>query len=946
MLVKLKYLRLVFSSFAFAFLLTPICQATDLNIINQNQYNVSYKTSTPSSAQISSILALLDSTGKFTDLDYTYTEHNQGGKVKPHLDRLTSLSKAWSDTNSNVFKESELRNTIFLSLSKWISLDLNDLNWWHRTIGWPQALIPTAVLLKSELKTNNPNLYNKVYEYLIQSSSFPGMYGANATDVAQITLAAATFKDSLALAQKVINEISPEFLPKSGSSEGYYPDYSFNQHNGTGRQLYYGGYGNVFYTGFYKLQSVVQNSSFQFSNTIKNHMIQLMLDGFGSTVYNQYADLFTFGRGIVRSKQPLSSKYLTPIQYLLDLNIASNTQTRQLQDLYDRIKYGNTEINYASFNRTFPHADFIVHQRKHWYSSVRGVSTRTVGNESGNGEGLKNYHLADGANFVFHSGNEYGQIYPVWNWKRIPGTTVEQLGGTLPLNKWGAGGNGKNTLAGGVSDGNYGVYALDFKKGSIDSNVTAKKSWFFFDDELVALGAGIQASNANRDVYTSVEQSLYKGPIQFGQGAFESTLNFQETKYFSKPFWAYHNSIGYVFHQVSKSATLNSKEQSGRFSDLSDKMDTSLIKESVFNIWMNHGKNVSDGFYAYSIIPGQSYNDFVNYTQNNPIKILVNSDTLQSIFHKNLNKVGAVFYKAGKLNLPQGAQITTSASAQLLIDILGDSIKITAATGKYKSLNLEMSISNSWSGTGVVYDSASHKSTWTINLPGGDSVGQSRSITLTQNSPPCIPVRSSSDDGNVAENLLDNDLSTRWSSLGVGEWIELCFEDVIEISGFNMSFYKGDERTSQFSVLKSQNGFNYDTLVTEIQSSGSNLNLEKFTLPSPTNLKFLKLIGKGNSSNNWNSWTEITIDTLETDSIFLITPENTYPNTELSLQKTTPYLYQIMGSYTQISLTNIKGESLRISPTQGTINLSHLASGSYYLTIQNSFRKRNYLINR
>jgi len=45
-----------------------------------------------------------------------------------------------------------------------------------------------------------------------------------------------------------------------------------------------------------------------------------------------------------------------------------------------------------------------------------------------------------------------------------------------------------------VSDGSYGLAACDFERDGL----TARKSWFFFDDEIVCLGAGIMAAAGSR----------------------------------------------------------------------------------------------------------------------------------------------------------------------------------------------------------------------------------------------------------------------------------------------------------------------------------------------------------------------------------------------------------------------------------------------------------------
>ncbi len=42
--------------------------------------------------------------------------------------------------------------------------------------------------------------------------------------------------------------------------------------------------------------------------------------------------------------------------------------------------------------------------------------------------------------------------------------------------------------------------------------------------------------------------------------------------------------------------------------------------------------------------------------------------------------------------------------------------------------------------------------------------------------PACEPVSASADDGNVPANVLDNDLNTRWSASGDGQWVQFCLE--------------------------------------------------------------------------------------------------------------------------------------------------------------------------
>ncbi len=126
--------------------------------------------------------------------------------------------------------------------------------------------------------------------------------------------------------------------------------------------------------------------------------------------------------------------------------------------------------------------------------------------------------------------------------------------------------------------------------------------------------------------------------------------------------------------------------------------------------------------------------------------------------------------------------------------------------------------------------------------------------------PTCEPVVASADDGNVAANVLDNNLSTRWSASGNGQWIQFCLSDTVSVTGVQIAFYSGNTRTSSFDVLVGNDGANWITASAGRVSSGTSLNLETFTF-TPQDAKYVRIVGHGNSVNLWNSYTEVKIQT-------------------------------------------------------------------------------------
>ena len=118
--------------------------------------------------------------------------------------------------------------------------------------------------------------------------------------------------------------------------------------------------------------------------------------------------------------------------------------------------------------------------------------------------------VSDGSNAIVKTGNEYFNIFPAWNWTRIPGTTAPQMP-DVPLGKNAWKLRGTSQLAGGVNDSLYGAttYYYNDTHGSIHTQ--ARKTWFFFNHEVVCLSAGI-TSRSPYDVMTTVNQDFdYKG---------------------------------------------------------------------------------------------------------------------------------------------------------------------------------------------------------------------------------------------------------------------------------------------------------------------------------------------------------------------------------------------------------------------------------------------------
>ncbi|MFA4960478.1 MAG: discoidin domain-containing protein [Candidatus Pacearchaeota archaeon] len=119
-----------------------------------------------------------------------------------------------------------------------------------------------------------------------------------------------------------------------------------------------------------------------------------------------------------------------------------------------------------------------------------------------------------------------------------------------------------------------------------------------------------------------------------------------------------------------------------------------------------------------------------------------------------------------------------------------------------------------------------------------------------------ITITASSDDGNIPENTLDNQLSTRWSAFGEGQWIKYDLGGIRHVSDVKIAFYQGNLRKEKFAIGISNDSIKWKRVYYG-ESSGETSSLENFRINNAT--RFVKIIGYGNTVNDWNSISEVKI---------------------------------------------------------------------------------------
>ena len=102
----------------------------------------------------------------------------------------------------------------------------------------------------------------------------------------------------------------------------------------------------------------------------------------------------------------------------------------------------------------------------------------------------------------------------------------------------------------------------------------------------------------------------------------------------------------------------------------------------------------------------------------------------------------------------------------------------------------------------------------------------------------------------------DGDLSTRWSADGDGEWLQLEFAESVPVKLVRVAAMNATVRKTRFDIEVSEDGINW-TKIASHETDGVTDGYEY--IECDTKARFIRLVGHGNSVNEWNSICEFGI---------------------------------------------------------------------------------------
>ncbi|WP_430936098.1 polysaccharide lyase family 8 super-sandwich domain-containing protein [Saccharicrinis sp. 156] len=552
-----------------------------------------------SDIEVQNVLESMNNDFSFSDIDYNM-HRRSNWKPREHLNRLITLATAYENTNSKYYKLDEIAESIVGGLNYWSYNHFYSHNWWQQEIGVPQNIGPTLIICESIIPDST---MTKSLEVMDKSKI--RMTGQNKIWLSGNVLMRELVRGNDSLVTAAADTIKSVLVLSKPYQEGIQPDYSFHQH---GPQPQFGNYGLHFAEDMIKWMFIFNNTDIAFSSEKVDLMRKLMFEGQQKVVYKGKYETLATGRQIF-PEMVNGKKYRGPM--------AKYEIYKKLEKVFNKF---DTQDNPYAAPREYIHfrnSDYSLYRTGSFFSAVRMSSQRIIGAEAGNGENQLGYYLGDGTNLIYRRGDEYHEIYPVWNWKKLPGTTTVQDTAKLPVLTWSGYKNG-SYFAGGLKSKDVGITAFKYRRDSLQAN----KSYFFIGNKVYALGSAI-STNRNFDVVTTINQCYKNGDVVVSKNKGRITS-------------VWHDSIAYV-SLCDQQLNVRQDVQSGTWKRILTWHTDSLISKDIFDLEVNHGEKPNNGKYGYVCVVGISAKE---------VKEVIKNRLGANIAHKN--EVHALSFNQGK----------------------------------------------------------------------------------------------------------------------------------------------------------------------------------------------------------------------------------------------------------------------------------------------------------
>lgn len=676
--------------------------------------------------------------GSWDDVDYADRTSSANGATWSAyiaLYRMVAMAHAYRDPTAPGFEDPALVEALDRALLYWDEADPGNANWWETEIGESIAMGRVSILLRDELSDaalqvsleHNTGKLDPVGANGAWRTSNYIFEGLATGDLDRVTDGFSTIVETIAVD------------PSGEVNEAVQPDGSFWAH---GAQLYSEGYGMVLFTYAALWADAARGTGLAFTRDQLDSIAFYIVNGTRWMIRGEIGMLYLNYRPpkTIQGVTSHASEFIEPLQWMVRTDPLYATSYEAMLDGI----LGETRTNGASGNKYFWRSEFSSHIRDEYGIFTRLNSSRTFGAElrTAYRDELGNpvYWNAMGSTAIQVNNREYLDLGPTFDWVHYPGVTAPDEKRT----ERGVANRGRNgdgaSFTGGVSNGEYGASVLTLDTARTE----ARKSYFAFDDQVVALGTDI-SSDSDAAVHTTINQVVAKDNASVGGESVAPGTAFDSV---GDARWAYNDEVGYVFAE-GQDVRVSNRTQTGSW------IDEDPVDRDAFMLHIDHGEKPTSGSYEYTVLPAAEPEQVEAYVAAPGVRTLSNDSDVQAVRHDDLALTMATFYGAGSVDLGGGRALTVDEPALVLVDESGARPVVSVANPDRPGLSVSVSLEGAgddWSGV--------------FGLGSGANVGKTVTAPLVEDAPAEASDHSASTtaDGSSVQALGDGDRDTVWSA--------------------------------------------------------------------------------------------------------------------------------------------------------------------------------------
>ncbi len=640
------------------------------------------------------------------------------GHIKESYERLKTMALAYATSGSSLKGNGLLRDDIVRGLDWLYANRYNERTpmhdeWWHLEIGAPAELVDATALMFSDLSAAQVANYMRAVDKFTPSATTQAPGGTPWSFTAAnrmwkihiVVIRGILVKDGAKLI--AARDAFSELFTYAKHGDGYYADGSFIQHKG---HPYTGGYGASLLGKLAPVLSLLNGpnresasgSSWKVTDPNIANLYRLVFTALEPVIYRggvmamvqgreisrRSASEHVIGHGIMQNILLISQfapaedsarmrsmlKYWAETDTVLDFVETSplglKRAVRQL--IADPAVKSRGELD---GNFVYAGMDRVVHLAPGYGIGLSMSSSRVYTYESIHGENVNAWHTGEGMLYLYNSDLTQfdDDFWPTVDPRRLPGTTVDVSQARDPAS--GQSEAPATTWVGGASLGAYGAAGMQLRAWGC--TLTAKKSWFMFDKEVVCLGSDITSSDS-RPIETVVDNRLLHGG---GEKAFTvdgtrkaEALGWSEAM--KDVTWAHlagsadGAGIGYFFPTPVSLHGLR-ETRSGVWNET-----TATVSRDYLTLWLSHGTNPAGATYSYVLLPGYSSAQVSDYAKHPKVEILENSGRIQAVRVESLGLTAANFWNDGHSTI---GNITADRMASVLLQAHGGYLDVAVS---------------------------------------------------------------------------------------------------------------------------------------------------------------------------------------------------------------------------------------------------------------------------